>query len=49
MSSINWIENFNKFEITTDTGTDKRGKYTLPNTLALATNVFEVAVRQDEK
>jgi hypothetical protein len=41
--------NFIKLEIKTDKGTINLGKYTLPNTAALAINVLEVLVKQSEK
>src|SRR3990172_5835947 len=42
----NWIVNVIRFEIRIETGTARRGKYTLPNKFALLTNVSDVFVRQ---
>jgi hypothetical protein len=47
--SRNWIPNFTILLITVDNGITSLGKYTFPKMPALATNVLEVALRQEEK
>jgi hypothetical protein len=47
--SKNWIPNFTILLITVDNGITSLGKYTFPKMPALATNVLDVAFRQDEK
>jgi hypothetical protein len=47
--SRNWIPNFTILLITVDNGITSLGKYTFPKMPALATNVLEVAFRQEEK
>ena len=48
-SSRNWMPNFTILLITVDNGITSLGKYTFPKMPALATNVLEVAFRQEEK
>jgi hypothetical protein len=43
------MPSFIKLETKIDNGIINRGKYTLPNTLALAINVLDVLVKQSEK
>ena len=47
--SRNWIPNLTILLITVDNGITSLGKYTFPKMPALATNVLDVAFRQDEK
>ena len=47
--SRNWMPNFTILLITVDNGITSLGKYTFPKMPALATNVLEVAFRQEEK
>ncbi len=46
MKNANWIEKAIRFENRIETGTARRGKYTLPKMLALLTKVSLVFVRQ---
>lgn len=48
-SSKNWIPNFTILLNTVESGMTSLGKYTFPKMPALATNVLDVAFRQDEK
>jgi hypothetical protein len=48
-SKRNCMPNFTTLLATTDRGMIRRGKYTFPKIPALATNVFEVAFKHDEK
>ena len=47
--SRNWMPNFTILLITVDNGITSLGKYTFPKMPAFATNVLEVAFRQEEK
>ena len=46
---MNWIANAIKLEMRMETGTARRGKYTLPKSCELVIKVFDVLVMQVEK
>ena len=48
-SSKNWMPNFTMLLKTVDSGMTSLGKYTFPKMPALATNVLDVAFKQEEK